>query len=140
MKEAPVHAEYHPKWHRTRMSPYWWLWKWPYLKFMAREISSVFVAWGVLLMLLEVRALGAGPAAVAEFNRWLGSPLLIALNAVSVVFVLFHTVTWFNLTPKAMVVRVGGKRVPDLLIAGPNYIVWLAVSALLAWILRGGGP
>ncbi|HEY3123032.1 MAG TPA: fumarate reductase subunit C, partial [Thermoanaerobaculia bacterium] len=66
---------------------------------------------------------------------WLKSPLLIALNGVSFLFLLFHTVTWFNLAPKAMAVRVRGKRVPDVLVAGPNYVAWLAISAVVAWLL-----
>ncbi|PYO57020.1 MAG: fumarate reductase subunit C, partial [Candidatus Rokuibacteriota bacterium] len=46
--------------------------------------------------------------------------------------------TWFNLTPKAMVVRLGGKRVPDWVILGSNYAAWLVLSALVAFgLLRG---
>ena len=60
------------------------------------------------------------------------------LNGISFGFVLFHTITWFNLAPRAMVVRVRGRRLPDLLIAGANYVAWLVVSVLVAWlILRG---
>jgi fumarate reductase subunit C len=65
-------------------------------------------------------------------------PHIIALNGISLLFVLFHTITWFNLSPRAMVVRVRGKRVPDLLISGSNYVAWLVVSVAVAWlILRG---
>jgi fumarate reductase subunit C len=53
-------------------------------------------------------------------------------------FVIFHAVTWFNLAPKAMAIRVGGSRVPDLLIAAPNYVAWLAISASIAWLLLRG--
>ena len=54
------------------------------------------------------------------------------------VFVLFHAITWFNLTPKAMVVRLGGKRVPDWVILGSNYAAWLVLSALVAFVLLRG--
>jgi fumarate reductase subunit C len=57
------------------------------------------------------------------------SPAFLALNTVALAFVLFHSVTWFNLAPKAMVVRLGGRRVPDALIAGANYAAWLVLSA-----------
>ena len=46
---------------------------------------------------------------------------MLALNVVSLFFVVFHAITWFNLAPKAMVVRVGNTRVPGLLIAASNY-------------------
>jgi fumarate reductase subunit C len=131
-------AEYVPKTYHPRMSTYWWLARWPYLKFILREASSVFVAWFVVVTLFQISALSAGPAAYQEFQEWLRRPLLVALNVASLFFVIFHAVTWFNLTPKAMAVRVGGKRVPGILLAGPNYVAWLVVSAVVAWFVLGG--
>jgi succinate dehydrogenase subunit C len=138
MNETPAYTEYHAKWYHKRVSTYWWLWQPSYLKFILRELSSVPVAYFVVLTLLQLDALSEGPEAYAAFQEWLKTPLAIALNVISFFFVLFHTITWFNLAPRAVVVRVRGKRVPDLLIAGSNYVVWLVVSALVAWlILRG---
>ena len=128
-------TEYLPKTYRTRMSPYWWLGRWPFLKFTLRELSSVFVAWFVLVTVLQIRALRHGPAGYADFQQWLRNPMVLALNIVSFFFVVFHAVTWFNLAPKAMAIRMGGKRVPGAMIAGPNYVAWLAISAAVAWIL-----
>src|SRR5712691_11942989 len=107
-------TEYLPKSYHTRVSTYWWLKRWAYLKFILREGSSVFVAWVVVISLLAVRAVSRGPAEYAEFQNWLRSPFVLALNAVSFFFVVFHAVTWFNLTPKAMAVRLRGKRLPGL--------------------------
>ena len=134
---TPVYTEYHPRWYRTRVSTYWWTAKWPYSKFILRELSSVFVAYFVVLALLFVRALIQGPEPFARFQEWLKSPPLIALNTISLFFVLFHTITWFNLAPKAMPVRMRGKRVPDWLVALPNYVAWFAVSIVVAWLLIG---
>ncbi|PYT11851.1 MAG: fumarate reductase subunit C [Acidobacteria bacterium] len=124
--------------YRTRMSTYWWLGRWPYLKFILRELSSVFVAWFVIMTLLQIDALRRGPADYMEFQEWLRNPVVIALNIISFFFVIFHAVTWFNLAPKAMAIRAGGKRVPAVLIAGPNYIAWVAISAAVAWLLLRG--
>src|SRR5216684_5122672 len=131
-------TEYLPKSYYSRVSTYWWLARWPYLKFILREASSVFVAWTVVFALLQIRALTRGPAAYAEFQHWLRSPLLLALNVVSLLFVIFHAVTWFNLAPKAMVIRLRGKRVPNLAITAPNYVAWVVISAAVAWILLRG--
>jgi fumarate reductase subunit C len=109
--------------------------RWSYLKFILREISSVFVAWFVAELLLGLTALSGGRRDYADFQDFLRSPAVVVTNIVSLFFVLFHTVTWFNLAPKAMAVRIGGKRVPNLWIAGPNYVAWLAVSAVVAWFL-----
>jgi fumarate reductase subunit C len=138
MNETPVYTEYHPKWHRARVSTYWWTRQWKYLRFILRELSSLSVAYFVVLTLLQLRALTGGPASYEAFQEWLAMPLVIALNVVSFFFVLFHAITWFNLAPSAMPLRVRGKRVPDWLIAGPNYVAWLAISVVITWlILRG---
>jgi fumarate reductase subunit C len=60
---------------------------------------------------------------------------VVFVNLVSLFFVLFHTITWFNLAPHATDLRVSGKRVPDILLTAPNYLGWLVVSGVLAWVL-----
>jgi fumarate reductase subunit C len=130
--------EYVPKSYRPRVSTYWWLERWAYAKFILREISSIFVAWIVVMTLLQIRALKAGPAEYAQFQAWLTTHWVLFLNVVSLFFVIFHAVTWFNLAPKAMVVRMRGKRLPPVAIAAPNYVVWVVVSGVVAWILLRG--
>ena len=55
----------------------------------------------------------ASPLQPKRLSELADTPLAIVLNGISFFFVLFHTITWFNLAPKAMVMRVQGKRVPD---------------------------
>ena len=135
IKTTAVYKEFHPRWYRERVSVYWWLGQWQYLKFILRELSSVFVAIFVVITLFQMRALLSGPGAYARFEHWLRTPAAIALNLISFFFVLFHAITWFNLAPRAMAIRVRGKRLPDLLVAAPNYALWLVVSVVVAWFI-----
>jgi fumarate reductase subunit C len=138
MSQTPSYTEYHPRWYRKRVSTYWWLHSWAYLAFILRELSSIFIAWFVVFFLMLVRAVGRGEQAYADFLSWAQNPVVVALNVVSLFFVVFHAVTWFNLAPKAMVLRLRGQRVPGAWIAGANYLAWALASALVAWlILRG---
>jgi fumarate reductase subunit C len=132
---AVSYTEFHPRWYRTRVSTFWWLGRWPYLKFILRELSSIFVAYFVALTLFQISALVRGPQAYARWEQALRSPLLILLNFIAFAFVMFHAITWFNLAPKAMPLRVGGKKLPDTLIAAPNYVLWLLVSGIIAWFV-----
>ncbi len=131
------YAEFRPRWYRPRMSTWWWLKRWSSLAFILRELSSVFIVWFVVFFLCFVGALGRGENAYLEFLTWAGSPRILILNVVSFGFVVFHAVTWFNLAPQAMVVRLGGKRVPGILIAAANYAAWAVMSALAAWVIVG---
>ena len=138
MSDLSHHTRYHPRWYRRRMSVWWWLKNPAYSKFVLRELTSVFVALFAILFLWQLRALVHGPDAYAQFTARLKAPLFLTIDTVAFLFVLFHTITWFNLTPTAMVVRVRGKRVPDRIVAGSNYIVWVLLSGILAWILTRG--
>ena len=105
--------------------------------FVLRELTSVFVAWSVAFTLIAVHAILQGPDEYRRFLDWSATPWLVVLNVIALVFVVFHTVTWFNLTPQAVVLRVRGRRVPDAGVAAPLYLAWLVLSALLAWIILG---
>ncbi len=135
---APAYTLNHPRWYRKRVSTYWWLQRWEYLRFVLREISSVFVAYFVVLILVEIYAISRGPQSYANFQDLLSNPLVITVNVVSFFFVVFHSITWFNLSARAMVVRVGGKRIPGFMISGPNFAAWLVISAVIAWFLLRG--
>ena len=137
MSERPAYTEYHPRWYRPRMSTWWWLERGSYLLFMLRELSSVFVAWFVVYLLLLVRAVSHGDGSYHLFLGWSGSPVVLLLNLVGLLFVVYHAITWFNLAPQAMPVRLHGKRVPETWIAASNYLAWALVSALVVWILLG---
>jgi fumarate reductase subunit C len=136
----PHYTRYHPRWYRRRVSVWWWLRNPTYTGFVLRELTSVFVIFFAAVLLWQLRALVQGPEAHAHFLARLGTPFFLALHCVAFAFVLFHAVTWFNLAPKAMVVRVRGKRVPDWIVVGLNYAAWLSLSAAVAFVLlRGQG-
>ena len=138
MNQPPAYTEFHPQWRRTRVSTYWWLERWSYLAFILRELSSVFIAWFVAFLLLLIHAVGQGDEPYKQFLAWSQNPFVFVLNVVSLFFVAFHAFTWFNLAPKALVLRLRGKRVPGAWIAASNYAAWAVVSALLAWMILGG--
>lgn len=123
--------------YKPRIPLLWWLRRRSYTAFVLRELSSAFVAWFVVFLLLMVRAVASGPAEYERFLDQAASPWLVAVNVVALAFVLYHAVTFVNLTPQAMVVKVRGRRVPARLLAGSIYLAWFVVSALLAWLVVG---
>lgn len=131
------YTEYHPRWLRHRKSTYWWLERASYFAFILRELSSLFVAWTVVFLLFLVRAVSQGESAYREFLSWSASPPVLLLNLTSLFFVIFHAITWFRLAPQAMVVQVGGRRLPGAFIAGSNYLLWALATAFTAWLLLG---
>jgi fumarate reductase subunit C len=129
------YTEFQPRWYRRRMSVFWWVSRRSYLIFVLRELSSVFVAWSVVFLLLLVRAVSQGGPEYQRFVDRSSAPGMLALNVVALAFVVFHAITWFNLAPQAMIVRVRGKRVPRSRIALAHYAAWALLSALAAWLI-----
>ncbi len=113
----------------------WWLRRLPYLSFMAREVSSIFVAAYVVVFMVMLSRISRGPEAYQTFLDSLQSPLAIFFHVVALAFALIHTLSWFSLTPKAMMLYIGEDRVPSGLILGSHYVAWIAISAFVVWIL-----
>jgi fumarate reductase subunit C len=135
MSAPPVYSLHHPRWLRRRMSTYWWLERRSYLLFILRELSSVFVAWAVVLILMIVMALGDGAEAYRQLLARLSGPGWLALHALTLAFLVLHSVTWFMLAPHAIVVRARGRRMPGAAIAGAHFGAWLVVSAVVVWLI-----
>jgi fumarate reductase subunit C len=114
---------------------FWWLERRSYLLFVLRELSSVFVAWFVVYLLLLVKAVSDGAASYQEFLDWSGQWWMVAINVISMLFILLHAITWFGLAPRAMVIKVRGRRLPPAQVVAAHYLAWLLLSAIVAWLV-----
>ena len=121
--------------YRRPVSVWWWTRKRTYFVFVMRELSSIFIAWFVVYLLLLLRAVARGPAAYDAFLDRAASPWLVGLNTVAAAFLALHVVTWFNLTPQAMALRVRGRPVPGAAVIGAQYAGLVVVSALVVWLV-----
>ncbi|HEU5176437.1 MAG TPA: hypothetical protein VFU24_03205 [Burkholderiales bacterium] len=114
-----------------------WIFRHPrYVRYMVREFSCLFIGGWTLLMVWGLKQLAEGPAAWAAFLELLRGPASIAFHLLALAFALYHSVTWFNLTPKALPLQVGEGFVPDWVIAGAHYVAWIVVSAFV--LILGG--
>ncbi|MCP2279618.1 fumarate reductase subunit C [Nocardia amikacinitolerans] len=124
-----------PRLYRKPVSLIWWAQRRSYLLFVLRELSSVFVAWFVVYLLLLIYAVSSGNDEYQRFLNWSASPWVVALNTIALLFVLLHAITWFDLAPKAMVVRVRGRRVAPVVVLGLHYLLWAVLTALVLWVV-----
>ena len=129
------YQKYHPWLYEPRFPILWWIKKWAYIRFILREMTSLAVVFYAVVFLLYVNAVSDGPEAFAAFTAWLKSPLSISLHAVAFFFLIFHSITWFNLAPKAMVIHIGPKKVSGSVILVMNYLTWVVVTVGLFWLL-----
>ena len=115
----------------------WWLKRKPYVLFMIRELTSIFVAGYCIFLLVFVYKLTQGADIYGNFIDVLKSPSSVALHLITLAFVLYHTITWFNLTPKILVLYKGEERISQGLVAGTFYAGWIVVSVIVALFVLG---
>ena len=129
------YGPFYARWYKPRLTRLWWLQRRSYLFFVIRELTSVFVAWAVVFLLLMIRAVAKGPAEYDQFLALSRNPWMVALNVLTLGLVVFHTVTWFSAAPQAMVFRLGGRRVPGRLVLLAHYAAWVVLTAVVAFVV-----
>lgn len=111
----------------------WFLRQPRYLRYMAREVTCVFIAIHALILLVGLKRLSEGREAWEGFLQSLTAPAGVVLQLLILAFAVYHSTSWFNVTPKAMPVQIGEKFLPGAVIVGAHYAGWIAASlALLA--------
>ena len=125
------------KLYRPKMKWNWWLTNSAYFRFMVREFTSIFIAAYCGLLLCFLARLRGGPEPYERFVAGLNSPWSVLFHTIVLLAAIYHAVTWFNLTPKVMVIRIGEEKVPAAAIAGVHYAAWIGISILLIfWVGR----
>ena len=106
-----------------------WIFRHPrYLRYMTREFSCLFIGGYTLLLVAGLQSLSDGRAAYASFLETLRGPASIAFHVLALAFAVYHSITWFKLTPKAMPLQLGETFAPDVVISGAHFAVWGALS------------
>ena len=121
--------------YKKKMPVLWWTKRASYLRFVTRELTSLAVAYFSIILLFLIRSISQGEGSYHQFIASLKSPTMTLLSMIALFGLIYHSITWFNLAPKAIVVKIGKHRVPDILIMLSNYIGWLVISVIIGWFL-----
>ena len=115
----------------------WWKRDPFFIRYMAREVTSLFVVLYAAILLVTLVRLGQGPA---SFDAWvadLRSPISLFIHAVLLAVFLYHTLSWFQIMPKTMApVIVGGRKVPGSAITAAGLAASLAASLILFAVVK----
>ena len=115
----------------------WWLEHPRYVRYMAREMSALFIGIYVLILMAGLFGLSQGKAAYEEFLDKADGPVGYIFAIVAMVFAVYHSYTWFQVTPKAMPLMIGSKRIPGSIIVAAHWIGF-AIASVTLWMLAGG--
>ncbi len=112
-----------------------WFFKRPrYMRYMAREVTCIFIGIYTIILLVGLARLSEGQAQYEGFLAALRQPLSIVFHVFALAFSLYNSFTWFNVAPKALPIQVGEVFMPDSVVAGGHYVVWVLLSLfILFW-------
>jgi fumarate reductase subunit C len=131
---GPGYKDYVRPWPIT-----WWLRYRNYFFFMVREFSSVFVLLFAVYLVSGIAALARGEAA---WNAWTacvaGSHTVGGVGIVALLFVLFHSVTWFLAGATVSTLRLGDRKVPPGMFVLGNMVLVAVVAAIVGYLSLGG--
>ena len=80
----------------------WWRRNPYFLRYMLREGSALFLCGYALTLLFGLFRLSQGAAAYEAWRAALAAPWSVALYGLALLFVAYHSVTWFQVMPKTM--------------------------------------
>lgn len=115
---------------RTR----WFLRQPRYLRYIARECTCLAIGAYAWLLIVGIARLSEGRKAYDAFLAALTGSAGVLLHLVVLAFALYHTFSWFNVTPKAMPVRIGERFAPPALIIGAHYAVWAVLTGVVLFL------
>jgi fumarate reductase subunit C len=120
--------------YQTPMPSTWFFQRPGYRRFMAREATAIALAGYLVYLLVWLHKLGQGYEAYDAMMATSRHPSIVIIHALLFGGLVYHSITWFNLTPKIMPMYVAEEKVPDFWAAiFMGYMPWLVVSAVLLW-------
>jgi len=112
----------------------WWLSQHRYVGYMIRELSCILIGAYTAVLVVGLIRVSQDQAAYVDYLDTLWGPVGFVFHAVAFLFALYHSISWFNVTPKAMPLRMGDRRVPGGAIIGAHYAGWAVVSAAVLFL------
>jgi fumarate reductase subunit C len=112
-----------------------WFFRHPrYMRYMAREVTCIFIGAYCLLLVCGLQALSGGQARYEAFLLSLKSPGMILFQITALIAAVYHASTWFNATQKAMPLQIGEDFVDGNIISGAHYVAWVVLSFVILFL------
>jgi len=119
----------------------WWRRNPYFIEYMVHEATALFVGGYALLLVAGLACLAAGEAAWNAWLAWLATPPCLAFSLLSLVALVYHTITWFLIMPRTLPpIQLGGRRLSARAITTTGLAIATASNLLLlllvGWLSR----
>jgi fumarate reductase subunit C len=112
-----------------------WYFRHPrYLRYMAREITCIFVGAYSLFLVCMIARLSEGQASYDAFIAALKSPVSVIFSVLVFIAALYHAITWIGAMEKAIRLQSGEDLVPASTITKFFFAVWIVLSLIILFV------
>lgn len=122
--------------YKPTLSGNWWLQHRFFRAYMLREATVLPLVFLICSLLAGVYSF----ASLEQFNAWqefMAKPWVIGIHALALLASLYHALTFFQLFPRVMPIRLGDKQVPAILMVAGQWAGTVAVMAIFLWLFGG---
>ena len=106
-----------------------------YALIFLRELTAFFILTYLVLFVILLHKAGQDARAYQDYLDFLWNPGMVVFHFVAAAAALWHTWTWFMLTPKSMVLWLRGWRVPGFALVASQTGAWAVLTALIIlWV------
>lgn len=113
----------------------WYLSHIRYQRYIAREITCLFIGAYSVIFTVGLWRLSESREAFNLFMHTLQNPTAIVFHCLAFVFSLYHSATWFNVTPQAMPIMRGDDFISGSIIVRIHYIAWAIISLVILVVI-----
>jgi fumarate reductase subunit C len=117
------------------LPPTSWYFRHPrYLRYMAREITCIFVGAYSLFLVCMVARLADGQQGYEAFLQALRSPLSMILSVLVLIAALYHAITWIGVMEKVTRIQVGEDFIAGSVITWTAFAAWAVFSLVILYL------
>lgn len=121
----------------TRPMRGWWRRNPPYVSYMLREASGLFIAVYAIILLVGLYRLTQGEAAYEAWRENLTHPLSIAFHWFALLFIGYHAGSWWQVAPRTLPdLRIAGQPLSTKAVTAAGWLATLAASAVAYSFVR----
>lgn len=113
----------------------WYMRDGRYKRYMMREVTCIFIGAYTGVLAMALLRLSQSQAAYEAFLNALHAPVAVVFHILALIFAVYHTTTWFNVTPQAMPIMRGDDFLPGKVIVSAHYAGWVVVSLFILLVV-----
>ena len=117
--------------YQPKIARRWYLSTPAFRAYTIREASSLFIGLWYINLAYGITRLVKGEAAWDNWLVFQTNPLMLLFSIVTLVLALYHSTTWFSMTPRVMPPRIAGMKVNQLLMKMAHWVGLVGVTILV---------